>query len=267
MTLIATARGTARTLAFSGYAAATLGAFTWQARGADDARVEALLSRYRRRLFRGTLRLYGIDVEVSGVVAPTRRARLVVANHQSAFDIAVLGAYFGGSFVSRADVERWPVLGQLAADAHTLFVDREDRASGAQAIRTMRRRLRDGQTITVFPEGHTARGDVVDPFQPGSFAAARGLDAEIVPVGIAYAPATEYIEASLLGHLVEVGGRGHTRVALAVGPSLGTSESAERLAEAAHEAVQRAFHSARRALADRAAARADTNDPQRIHRR
>jgi 1-acyl-sn-glycerol-3-phosphate acyltransferase len=69
--------------------------------------------RWVRTWSRALLSLFSVSVEVRGLGAlggeSAGRGRLVVANHRSTIDVAVLLHTFGGRMVSRADLSRWPV--------------------------------------------------------------------------------------------------------------------------------------------------------------
>ncbi|MEZ4384223.1 MAG: lysophospholipid acyltransferase family protein [Nannocystaceae bacterium] len=178
---------------------------------------EQIFDREMRRWCRGLLRISGIHTHVRGVASPATGARLVVSNHRSAVDIPILLSLFGGSVLSRADVAQWPVLGYAARRAQTIFVDRDSPKSGLQAIRAIRDNLQRGRTVSVFPEGTTSAGDDLLPFSAGAFAAARGLDVEIIPVGLAYPPGTEFTEEAFVDHIVNVNARWRSDVFVTIG--------------------------------------------------
>lgn len=190
----------------------------WYTREADR---EAHLHTWRIRIARRLLAALGVQPSVpAGLAAKSDRARLIVANHRCGLDIGVLLQQTAGVFLSRADLGEWPVVGRLAKRAKTIFVDRESRHSGASAIREIRRRLQAGETVIVFPEGSTFRGDEVRTFRAGAFAAARGLDVDIVPVGLAYPPGVEYVDMSFVEHVATVAGRRRTPVTVVFGEPL-----------------------------------------------
>ncbi len=193
----------------------------------DD--VEARAERELQRWCRGLLRLGGVELRLDAAWAPARRGRLVVANHRSAYDIVILYALFGGSMLSRAEVAQWPIFGHAARRSQTIFVDRESPRSGFKAIRSIREALQRGRTVTVFPEGTTFAGDELRPFAAGAFAAARGLDVDVVPVGLAYPVGTEYVEDEILDHLANLTGRRRVPVGVAVGAPRRPEGRPERL--------------------------------------
>lgn len=174
--------------------------------------------------------------------------RLIVSNHRTALDIGVLMSEVGGSFLSRADLANWPVAGRMAKRADTIFVDRESQGSGATAIRTIRRRLRDGGAVIVFPEGTTFAGDELRPFRGGAFVATKGLEAEILPVGLAYPPGVEYVDQGFVEHVRSVAARPSTHVQLVVGAPFRCEGTTAEVAEKTHEIVQALVLEARRLL-------------------
>lgn len=140
---------------------------------------------------RGLLRIFGVELVLGGAApGPTGvgrgRGRVVVANHRSIIDIAILLSTFGGAVLSRADLATWPIMGPAARAAGTIFVDRSDKTSGQGAIAQMVARLDENDTICLFPEGTTYSDDEVRPFKPGAFVAAARARVPVVPVGLAY---------------------------------------------------------------------------------
>jgi 1-acyl-sn-glycerol-3-phosphate acyltransferase len=210
---------------------------------------EELRQRWVQRWAGGLLSVFGVEQHWAGELPPPARgARLVVANHRSPLDILLMLRCFGGSVLGRHDLEGWPLLGWAARHGGTIFVDRDDPRSGVKAIREIRRRLRAGQTVIVFPEGTTHRGDEVRPLQGGAFAAVRGLDAELVPVGISYDPGAEFVDETFVEHIGRVAQRRKTRVALCVGEPVAVSPDRDAMAAAMQQRIQALVHSARLAL-------------------
>ena len=194
---------------------------------------------------RGLISVLGVEEHVvAPAPPPSERARLVVANHRSPFDILLMLRHCGGSVLARADLEGWPLFGRAAREGGTIFVDRNDPKSGARAIRAMRRKLLDGRTVTAFPEGTTYRGDEVRAFHGGAISAVRGLDAEILPVGLAYEPGSEFVDESFAHYVSRMSGRTRIPVALCFGaprPAVGTrAELARELRDEVQSLVARA---------------------------
>lgn len=207
--------------------------------------------RWVRAWAAGLLRVFGVALHTCGEQpspAPRGRGRLIVANHRSPIDIIIMLERFGGTVLSRADLRDWPVLGAAAYHGGTIFVDRGDERSGVRAIREIRRRLQAGQTVIVFPEGTTHRGDEVRPFVGGAFAAVRGLDAELLPVGVAYDDGAEFVDETFGEHVGRVAQRRVTRVGLCIGTPRAASNDREAMAAELRDEVQALVHRARASL-------------------
>lgn len=216
---MSTVRAVYRSGAFVSLSAGILAAYEMNRLFVPEEQHEPLAETYCNYLVNRLLEVFGTQLDVTGQL-PRESGALVVANHQSALDIAVMLSVFRGVMVSRHDVADWPILGRMARHGATIFVDRDDRHSGAAAVRAMRRRLRDGRTVVAFPEGGTFPEDTVHEFQPGAFAAVRALDVPVVPVGIAYSPSVPFERESFTRHLTKIASRPSTRISLRVGEAL-----------------------------------------------
>ncbi len=240
-------RAVLRTGAFVGYSASILLAYETHRAMTPESGREVLANRYRRRLTDGILRVFGAELLLVGQRRHLGGA-LVVANHQSALDIAVMLYLFEGVLVSRHDVADWPLLGRLAKHGDTIFVDREDRRSGALALREIRRRAKEGRTVVAFPEGRTFPGDSVHEFHPGAFAAVASLGVPIIPVGLAYSPAIPYGKESFGTHIAKIAARPRTRIAVRLGEHLPPGLDARAAARIARAEVEALVLEARSAL-------------------
>lgn len=239
------ARTFARGAAFGAYASGMLGALELQTWRTSEADLPGLHQRYKHRIATDLLRILGVRRFVEGAVPEGRRARLIVSNHRAALDVGVLMSIFGGSFLSRADLAHWPVLGRLSRHGGTIFVDREDRSNGAKAIRMIRRRLQAQDTVCVFPEGTTHAGDEVRPFSPGTLVATSRIEVEIVPVGLAYDPGVEFVQPTFTDHLANLAARPRTHVAAVLGQARVVRAKPRELAASLETEVQKLVHEAR----------------------
>lgn len=131
------------------------------------------------------LRLAGIRLTVHGVPRPG--AVLIVANHVSWLDIAVIHAACGHArFVSKADVLRWPVLGWLIRAVGTLFIERERKRDAVRVVHEVAAALQRGETVAVFPEGTTGAGAQVLPMHGNLLQAAIAAEVPVQPVALRY---------------------------------------------------------------------------------
>jgi len=208
--------------------------------------------RWVRRWSDALLSLFAVDVDAPSLASRNRtgnRGRLVVANHRSTIDVALLLRLFGGRMVSRADLSAWPIVGAAARAVGTIFVDRKSAMSGANTIRVIRDALHAGDTVCLFPEGTTFEGDEVRPFHAGAFIAALRTRAEIVPVGIAYerGSGAAFVGEPFLAHLERMARAEPTFAVARVGEPFEVEEKARAadLSARTHARVQTLVNEAR----------------------
>lgn len=138
---------------------------------------------FARVCFSGASRCLGFRVSTEGAFSD--RPVLYVSNHISWSDIPVLGGMVPLRFLSKAEVGRWPVIGWLAVQAGTLFIQRGSGKAG-QARREIAHTLQRGQSVLVFPEGTTTAGVTVLPFHSRLLQAAADAGVDIQPISIGY---------------------------------------------------------------------------------
>jgi 1-acyl-sn-glycerol-3-phosphate acyltransferase len=131
----------------------------------------AMARRPLRRLWcRAVCGLLGIRLVVEGTpfrACPT----LFVPNHVSYLDIPVLGAMLDATFVAKAEVARWPLLGFLARLTGTMFVRRHWREAKRQRD-ALAARMASGESFVLFAEGTSSDGLDVLPLKSSLFSVA-----------------------------------------------------------------------------------------------
>ena len=105
-----------------------------------------------------TLKIFRIRVHERSSEEQTLdpRARVIVANHVSYLDIAVLLSRGPCTFVAKAEVSRWPLIGWIGRQSGMVFVERASLWSRAHSLLQLQSRLQQGMDIVVFPEGSTS---------------------------------------------------------------------------------------------------------------
>lgn len=134
------------------------------------------------------LRLAGIRLEVEGLenLRPGQE-QVIVANHQSLFDILALFAALPVSlrFIAKIELSKIPVFGGAMRQAGHVFIDRSDLRQAIRAMRAAGERMRrDGLTMGIFPEGTRSRDGRLQRFKKGSFVLAIETGTRLVPVAV-----------------------------------------------------------------------------------
>jgi 1-acyl-sn-glycerol-3-phosphate acyltransferase len=252
-TLVTTRSELRRVLRIAGFGALTatmLPGFLVSERVAPRERREEVRRRWVGAWCTALLGMFGVRLAAKSLPSlPRDRGHLIVANHRSTADILVLLRAFGGHMVSRADLARWPLVGVAARSVGTVFVDRSDAVSGANAVRSIRTLLTRARTVIVFPEGTTFAGDEVRPFHGGAFVAALRSGADVVPVGLAYRSGSgaAFVNESFGAHLARMAAAEPSEVAMCVGEPIAIERDARAAAvrERAHAEVARLVREAR----------------------
>lgn len=154
------------------------GIFPWASR----THRQALTMRWSRTLI-ATL---GIRLIVSGTPPDGSGGVMFVANHLSWLDPFLVLAHCPAHFVAKAEVRGWPVLGWLAAQSGTLFIERERRQDVGRISASFTELLRSGDNVALFPESTTGDGTALNPFKPALLQAACASGARLCPVAIRY---------------------------------------------------------------------------------
>jgi|SRR5688572_11123690 1-acyl-sn-glycerol-3-phosphate acyltransferase len=137
-------------------------------------------------------RLCGTRLTVDRATAVTPHAAyIIVSNHQSMFDIPILGSLFFSNFpkyISKRSLGRGipSVSYNLRRGGHVL-IDRSDGPGAVAAIRELGERVNEGHcSAMIFPEGTRARRGELGPFKPaGLLALLEAAPATpVVPVAI-----------------------------------------------------------------------------------
>jgi lyso-ornithine lipid O-acyltransferase len=185
----------------------------------------------------------GAKVTIIGT--PIRRNALFVANHVSWLDILILAGQSGTAFVAKADMESWPLLGWMANQNNTVYVNRDSRATAHNQANAVQRALRTGQPLTLFPEGTTAGGRELLAFRSSLIAAVVPAPDGIAiqPVAIDYGPVAAEIawtEAESVGvnALRLMSRKGRLPVTLHFLEPLDHADFADRKAIAAHSRAE-----------------------------
>ena len=145
------------------------------------------LHRIARFWGRSILAVSRLKVAVEGLSAiDPEHSYIYMVNHQSNFDIPVLLGHLDVQFRWLAKVElfRIPIFGRAMRKAGYISIDRSDRQSAIQSLKTASEIIKKGVSVLIFPEGTRSRDGKIRPFKKGGFVMAIDSGVPIVPVTI-----------------------------------------------------------------------------------
>jgi 1-acyl-sn-glycerol-3-phosphate acyltransferase len=146
-----------------------------------------IVFRLGRLWSRTHLRVMGITPVYSGLQHAAGTApRIFLANHLSTLDIWVVAPALPDTtrFVSKRSIFWIPVLGQAMAVAGFIPIDRTDRTRAIRSLGRASQRIRDGESVILFPEGTRSRDGRLGRFKRGAFHLAFEAGVPVVPVAI-----------------------------------------------------------------------------------
>lgn len=131
-------------------------------------------------------RILNIEVQLQGQIPHEKEgAVLLVSNHVSWVDIPLIGSVTPVSFLSKAEVAKWPLIGTLASKVGTLYIQRG--AGNTDAVsRTIADTLRRNRSVLFFPEGTTTDGTSIKRFHSKLFKACHHHPVKVLPVVVRY---------------------------------------------------------------------------------
>lgn len=173
---------------------------------------------------------------------------LIIANHVSWLDIAILAGATGCAFVSKEELRGNALLGWLADQNHTLYVRRQQRRETRDQAVAIAAALGRPQPLALFPEGTTGNGRELLPFRPAllSAVAPPPPGVRVRPVAIDYGRDASRIgwsdgESGPANALRLLGRRGTIEVTVRLLDPLPPSADRKQLAAAAHSAIAAAL--------------------------
>ena len=109
-----------------------------------------------------------------------------VANHQGAFDIFLVYGYLGRNFkwMMKHQLKKIPFVGFACERSHQIFVDKRGPSKIRKTYDDARTILKQGYSVTVFPEGARTFTGHMGFFRKGAFALADELQLPVVPLTI-----------------------------------------------------------------------------------
>ena len=181
---------------------------------------------------------------------PLEPHTLVVANHTSWLDILILGGWAGSAFVSKAELEHTSLLGWIADQNRTLYIDRAARRDSLVQVQRITEALEHSQPLTVFPEGTTGSGRHLLKFRSTLLEAVAPApsNVKVRPVAVDYGKHAHVVgwhsgEPGLANFKRVLGNRGTMPVTVRLLDPLDPSDDRKILAKGAHQSIAAALSS------------------------
>ena len=135
------------------------------------------------------LHLFNVRTKVVGKENLPKDPRfLIYANHTSELDISILMnklSKYPVAFLAKKAVLKYLSIGKWALSIGCIMLDRENNRRGAYSVSQVVKKVQNGSTMVIFPEGKIKReiGKLLR-FRSGSFRIALESEVPLVPVSI-----------------------------------------------------------------------------------
>jgi 1-acyl-sn-glycerol-3-phosphate acyltransferase len=115
-----------------------------------------------------------------------QQSYVIVANHQSLYDILVLYGWMPVDFkwVMKAELRNSPFIGYFCHKIGHIFVDRSNPEAAQASINSAKNKITNGTSIIFFPEGTWSKNGRLLNFKMGAFKLAAELRLPVLPVTI-----------------------------------------------------------------------------------
>jgi len=154
-------------------------------------------------------------------------------NHRSYIDVVLMVAQAPVSYLGKAEVKKWPLIGTGAKLVDTIWVNRDNKESRQKSRDEIAEKMKLGTLICVHPEGTTRRAPEMAEFRPGIFVMAARAGIPVIPVAIEYENADDAWvgEDTFVPHFLKTFGRKKIRVHLSAGPPVSGEDPKQMMEE------------------------------------
>lgn len=145
------------------------------------------LSMARRFWAPGVLWLGGVGVDLCPMPAlDWSRPHVFVMNHQSMLDIPIAFAKLPVDlrFIAKHSLARVPFLGWYMTLTGMIFVNRSKPSLAYESLARAAKRIHDGVSVLIYPEGTRPSDGQLLPFKRGGFGLAIDAGVPIVPIAV-----------------------------------------------------------------------------------
>lgn len=129
----------------------------------------------------------GVKVKVEGLENIHEKGPYIfMPNHQGSYDIFVLLGHlpFQFKWLAKKELFSIPFFGWAMAAAGYISIDRRGTRETVEAMNQAARRIREGMSVVIFPEGSRSPDGSIQPFKKGGFTLAIKSRVPIIPMAI-----------------------------------------------------------------------------------
>jgi 1-acyl-sn-glycerol-3-phosphate acyltransferase len=163
-----------------------------------------------------------LNIKTKVIGEPPRDTAVIISNHRSYIDVIMMPSKNPYVVLAKKQVRAWPVIGRAASAIGTLFVERDSRESRAKTREKIRKKLEDGVSVLIYPEGTTFEGPGILSFKPGMFHTCAKGGFPIIPVAVEYEDKSmAWIgDDTFVPHFLRAFGKWRVRLTISIGPMM-----------------------------------------------
>ncbi len=148
---------------------------------------EKTYDKWLKAILRLVLKVIGIKVKVEGLEHLDKdKTYLFMANHINIFDIPVIGGYlpFNVRGIEADRQFKWPLYGFAIKRLGNIPINRVNPKKAIKSINLGAKRLQEGKSMVILPEGHRTKTGKIGQFKKLPFHMAKKGGRELVPIGL-----------------------------------------------------------------------------------
>ena len=188
-----------------------------------------------------------VDKDINNILSSNNY--LIVSNHISWLDIFLINSIYPVTFLSKASVASWPLIGPLTKSADTIFIDRKKLSAIKDSADQIEYNLKKTGSVYFFPEGTASDGSYLLPFKSNLFQTAINTNKNILPICIQYTYQNKFTKApsycgdmSLLKSLLNLIRLKNISAKLTILPTIKCKQSRKDLAQKAYLKINQALN-------------------------